>query len=264
MESINILEQRAIDAAINTHWKEALALNLKITRQDKKNIDAYLRLGFAYLQLKKINEAKKCYQKVLQLQPNNQTALENLERIKILAGKKIGKKSLTLNPNLFLEIPGRTKSVTLVNPGQKNLLAQLTVGQKVILRLKKRRIEIRTMEKEYVGCLPDDLSRRLSILIKAGSQFSAYIKQASLKSVVVFLKEEKRGKRVWKYLPFPINAQSHLSQLSEESSLGEQIEEENEELTDADLERLAENLVSQEKEDYLPFNPEEKEELEEE
>ncbi|MFN4212891.1 MAG: tetratricopeptide repeat protein [Microgenomates group bacterium] len=198
MEDINILEQKAIDAAINTSWKEAVVLNRKIIRLDKKNIDAYLRLGFAYLQLKNFDEAKKCYQKILKFQPSNQTAIENLERIKILAGKKLAKKSITLNPDLFLEVPGKTKSITLVNPGQKNILAQLTVGQQVFLRQKKRRLEIRTDEKQYIGCLPDDLSRRLSVLIKAGSEFSAHIKEAGLKKVVVFLREVKRGKKSFK------------------------------------------------------------------
>lgn len=268
MENLGILEQQAIDAAINTSWKEAIKLNLKIIKADKKNIDAYLRLGFAYLQLKKTKEAKKYYQKALKIQPGNLTAIENLERIKVLSGRKNQpitkqrKKSLTLDPNLFLEIPGRTKTVILVNPGQKNILAQLTIGQQVFLRQKKRRVEIRTSEKEYIGHLPDDLSKRLLILMKAGSEFTAFIKEANLRRVVVFLKEIKRGNKVLKYSPFPTNIQSQLNQLNQEEI--SQMEEEDKELTDADLEQLAQALESKEKEDYLPFPSEEAEENEEE
>lgn len=266
MNDLTILEQQAVDAAVSTRWRDAVAANQKIIRLDKKNIDAILRLGFAYLQLKNIKEAKKWYKKAAKLQPGNYTISENLERIKVLAGKKgktLAKKSLTLDPSLFLEIPGRTKSVTAVFPGQKNILASLTVGQQVMLMPKKRRVEIRTMEKEYIGCLPDDLSRRLSILMKAGSVFSAYIKEAGLRRVVVFLQEVKRGKKVWRYSAFPTNVQSHLSKLNEEEETKE--EEEVEDLTDADLERLAEVLASEEKE-YLPYKPGElvEEEAEEE
>lgn len=268
MENLNILEQQAINAAINTHWQEAVALNLKIIQIDKKNIDAYLRLGFAYLQLKKIKEAKKCYQETLKIQPGNYTATENLERIKTLLEKKTpplkkrGEKCLILDPNLFIEIPGRTKTVNLVNPGQKNILAQLTIGQQVFLRQKKRRIEIRSGENEYIGRLPDDLSRRLSILINAGSEFTAHIKEANLRKVAIFLQEVKRGKRVLKYLPFPTSINHQLHQITQEEE--EHIEEEDEELTGDDLESLAEALTSQEKEDYLPFPKDEAEEVEEE
>lgn len=262
MDKITILEQQAIEAAISTRWEDAVRLNLEIIKLDKKNIDAYLRLGFAYLQLKNFNEAKNWYQKTLKLQPGNQTAIENLERIKILVGKKLAEKPIILNPDLFLEIAGKTKSVHLVNLGQKNILAELTVGQPVFLRQKRRRIEIRTGEKEYIGCLPDDLSRRLLILMKAGSEFSAHIKEAGLKKVVIFLREVKRGKKVLKYLPFPTNLPlpTELPNIGEKS---EESEQENEELSEADLERLAEELEIKEKEDYLPFPTEEEEEEEE-
>ena len=266
MDEINILEQQAINAAVKSYWQEAINLNLKIIKLDRNNIDAYLRLGFAYLQLKKIKEAEKYYKKVLKIQPNNQTAVENLERIKILQGKRLKEESITLNPALFLDIPGRTKSVVLVNPGQKNILAQLSVGQEVFLKLKKRRIEIRTANQEYVGCLPDDLSRRISILIKAGSAFTAYIKEATLKKVVIFLREVKRGKKVSKYLPLPTNIKSPLTTnlASEKIEEAEETVEIEEELTDADLERLAQDLELKEKEDYLPFSSMETDEADEE
>ena len=265
MDKINILEQHAIDAAINNSWQKAINLNLQIIKLDKKNIDAYLRLGFAFLQLKKIKEAEKYYKKVLKIQPNNQTAIENLDRIKILAGKKLKETSITLNPDLFLDIPGRTKSVVLVNPGQKNILAQLSVGQEVFLKIKKRRVEIRTITQDYIGCLPDDLSRRISVLIKAGSNFTAHIKEATLKRVVVFLREVNRGKKVSKYLPLPINIQSTLTTLAGEKNEDDGDKDElEEELTDADLERLAQDLEIKEKEDYLSFSPIENDEVEEE
>ncbi len=265
MDKINILEQHAINAAINNSWQKAINLNLQIIKLDKKNIDAYLRLGFAFLQLKKIKEAEKYYKKVLKIQPNNQTATENLDRIKILAGKKLKETSITLNPDLFLDIPGRTKSVVLVNPGQKNILAQLSVGQEVFLKIKKRRVEIRTITRDYIGCLPDDLSRRISVLIKAGSNFTAHIKEATLKRVVVFLREVNRGKKVSKYLPLPINIQSTLTTLAgEKNDDGGDTDELEEELTDADLERLAQDLEIKEKEDYLSFSPIENDEVEEE
>ena len=158
MENIQNLEQAAINAAINSNWEDAIKANEDILSKDKKNIDAFLRLGFAYLQKGKIKKAKEIYKKVHKLQPGNYLVDEQLERIKILESKKISRMAPTnLNPYTFIEIPGKTKTVALVNNGQKSALASLSIGQEIVLIPKKRRVEIRTTNKEYIGCLPDDI-----------------------------------------------------------------------------------------------------------
>lgn len=261
MENIQNLEQIAINAAINANWEEAIKSNEKIIKREKKNVDAYLRLGFAYLQKGKIRKAKEIYNKAKKLQPGNYIIEENLERIKILESKKVSRLSPTiLNPYAFLEIPGKTKSITVVNCGQKIILAGLAIGQEVTLVPKKRRVEIRTKNKEYIGCLPDDISKRLTIFMKAGSCFNCFIKDTNLKNVVVFLNEEKRGRKVARYASFPINNQANLSNINLSDEEGK--EEEAEEISDNDLEKLAESLSNEDKE-YLPYESEDREESEE-
>lgn len=263
MKNISELEKQAIDNAINGQWEKAINFNETIIKIDKKNIETYLRLGFAYLQINKTKKAKKCYLKALKLQPNNNLIKKNLERIKILESKKLTHlKTCSLDPLLFIDIPGKTKTVNLVNCGPKSVLAKLTVGQRVFLVNKKRRVEIRTEDKEYAGCLPDDLSKRLAIFIKNGGLFSVYIKETSLKNTVVLLKEEKKGGKMSKFVTFPTNLNVNLSRL--ENSSGEETnEEDTEEISLLDLEKLAENLSNEEKY-YLPFDPDEKAEESEE
>lgn len=264
MIDIQLLEQQAINAAIQTQWKEAIDLNKKILKLDKKNTDAHIRLAFASLQANKINDAKKYYKIALKLQPGNRAVVENLERIKVLQSKKsrLSRSAINLDPNLFLETPGKTRSIVLVNPGQKNILAQLTIGQKVTMMPKKRKIEIRTQNKEYIGSLPDDISKRLTIFIKAGSEFSTYIKEASLSRVVVFVREERKGKKVMKYTSFPTNMQSKLTEMTKDEEAGA-ADEDVDEASEMDLDKLAEILAAEEKE-YLPYDHEEQEEEAEE
>ncbi len=257
MDNIQQLEQLAINAAIKTQWKIAINFNKKILQIDKRNVDGYLRLAYALLQSNSIPEAKKQYKKALKLQPGNQAILDSLERIKVLESKKSKvriTRNLTLNPNIFLETPGKTKTITVVNPGQKNVLASLSIGQRINLIPKKRRIEVRADSKEYIGSLPDDISKRLTILIKAGSVFSALIKEASLNKVVVFVHEEKKGKKVMRYTSFPTNMQNKLEEIGQ--SQGDvSKEEDSEEHSEGDLEHLAEALANEEKE-YIPIDSE--------
>lgn len=251
MEELELLEQQAIEAAIDNKWKKAIKINQEIISLDPQNIDGHLRLGFAYLQIDDFNNAQKHYQAVLKLQPGNHIAKENIRRLKVLqsqpvdiAKKRSGKKErVNLDPDLFLEITGKTKSVDLVNLGQKTLLANLNIGQKVFLRPRKRKIEVRTKDGQYIGSLPDDLSKRLILFMKAKSKYSAYIKETGINNVVVFIKEDKKGRKVANFISFPFDIQSNLSQIaSKEKPDQEQAEEEEEDAEKSELEKLAEDL----------------------
>lgn len=261
---INLLEEKAINEALKGNFEKAVEINKQITAKDSSNIDAYLRLGFAYLQLNNLNAAKRYYYKALKFQPANQIAKINLEKINILEkigkSKNFEKNNLSLDPNLFLNIPGKTKIVPLVNLGQINLLAKLKVGQKVFLKIKKRRIEVRTGQNEYIGALPDDISKRLIFFLSAKSSYSTYIKEAAKNQVDVFIKEETKGKKSAKLLSFPKNIQDDLKTMEKkeededddkketEEFKTDEDEEDEEKEKPLDLETLAEELP--EKEDY--------------
>lgn len=261
MNEIDLLEQQAIDAAINLNWPTAIDLNTKILAKQEYNLGAILRLGFAYLQKNDLPRAKKTYNKALQIQSENTIALENIERIKILEtrGTKITiKRDKKFDPNLFLEVPGKTKASTLVNLGQKNVLAQLTIGDEVFPISKKRKAEIRTSSKEYVGSLPDDLSKRIFLFIRGGSEYSCFIKEVSLNKVVVFIREEKKGRKLIRYSSFPKNIQTNMAKVGsaddEPNKPGDDTHEEDADAAGAvsenELERLAENLSPEDKDFY--------------
>lgn len=262
MENIDQLENQAVNAAIAYNWQSAIDLNKKVIKLDKKNLSAYLRLGFATLQLQNYDESINYYRKALKIQPNNNVAKENIDRITILKSrstKKNKKAFISLDPNLFLEIPGKTKSVSLVNLGQKNILAQLSIGQEVFLKARKRKVEVRTKYNEYTGNLPDDLSRRLLVFLKAKSKYRAFIKEAILSKITIFISEEKKGTKVHHYLSFPQNIQSQIEQMQSEK----EVEDETDVETEVDLEKLADTLATEDKE-YLPYRPETEEDESEE
>lgn len=260
---LELLKEKAIDAAIKSQWDKAIEFNKKILASKPDDIEALLRLGFALLQKGEIKEAKKYYQKATKIQPGNQIAHNYLERIKILEGKR-GLKNKNeqlafLNPNLFLDLPGKTKSVSLVNLGQIKTLAKLKIGQKLILKIKKRRVELRTEENEYVGALPDDISKRLIVFIKEKSEYSCFVKEVSKKNIEVFIREEKKGKKVSRYLSFPKNLNQDLKNIEEGQE--ENNEEEADEEEDVfDLEKLAEEIEEKEFYDHPSLEDSDEEE----
>jgi len=249
MDDIEILEQRAIDSAISLKWDEAIQYNKQIIKINKLNESAYLRLGFAHLQLKDIANAKKYYHKALKIQPKNNIALQNIEKITILEKGgtiKPNQEKKAFDPDLFIEVQGKTKIVSLTNLGQKNVLANLFIGEEVDLRIKKRKVEVRNQNGNYIGALPDDLSKRLIYFIKAKSDYISYIKEATITKIILFIREEKKGKSVAQYPSFPQNIQKNFEELALEE---EKAEEDQEDVVDA-WEKMV-NDVSEEKEELI-------------
>lgn len=210
MDTVGIMESQAIDAAIANDWEKAINLNREILKQDSHNLGAHLRLGFALLQTSQMGDAAKAYKAALKIQPRHQLALDNLERIEILQKQSSGSKrqeKKNLDPNLFLDVPGKTKTVQLTNLGQKQHLADLYIGQVLELKSKKRRLEVRTFDGNYIGTLPDDISKRLIFFVENESVYGTFVKEASLSRVLIFIKEVSKGKNVQGYISFPNSSQ---------------------------------------------------------
>lgn len=265
------LHDAAVEAAITGEWAKAIKLNTKIISQENKNLDAHLRLAFAHLSTGTLTKAKKAYIKALKLQPANLIAANNLEKIRIMEKKgdkvKSGQqKNPTLDPNLFINIVGKTKVVSLINIGQASLLVKLKIGQPVNLKVKRRKVEVRSDGGDYIGALPDDISKRLILFMEAGSSYLTFIKEASKNSVDVFIKEEKKPRKVAQYTSFPKNIADDIRLLAgvedeEKSEEGEEAEDEDEAESPLDIEKMAEEVPET---DFFPQAGVEEEEEEEE
>lgn len=257
MTNIKNLEQQAIDFAIASEWEDAVSMNKKIIELDEENLQANLRLGYSYVQLNQFEEAKKIYTRALEIQPKNHIAEEYLEKIEILSKKKKKRSNEKNNfdPNLFIDIPGKTRTVSLVNLGQKEDLADLNTGQSVVIKVKKHKIEIRTKGDDYLGCLPDDISKRLKYFISEGSDYEYYIKESDLNSVIIFIKEINKGNKVKHYPSFPSNSKTMLSDINQikNDMEDEEYEDVDEDDVDGEDDDLEDDIVGPDDEKIKSF-----------
>ncbi len=194
------LVQKAILAAKQGNWEEAVAHNAAVLEIDEKNTGALNRLGVAYQQLGDTKTAKKQFEQVLLIDKTDKIAKKQLDKIK----NNVTAISPTFVQQHFIEEPGKTKTVELHRLAGKDVLQTIPVGSNCELVIKNRYISVQTNGK-YVGSLPEDLSFRLTKLITTGNTYSCAIRSCDTKNCEVYLREETRSKKNLNIHSFPPN-----------------------------------------------------------
>ncbi len=200
------LAQLAVKAALAGNWDEAVKINKKILKNSPSDINSLNRLVYAYQALNDLTKSKSTYQKTLKLDKYNAIATKNLERLNLWKGKKGLNNSIqniSANATVFLEEPGKTKLVALINLAPLSTVSLLRPSQPVELSVKRKSVLIVTDNDKYIGALPDDLAFKIMRFLKNNYQYTCFIKSADKNSVTVFLREIQRGKRLINQPSFP-------------------------------------------------------------
>lgn len=187
------LKTQAIQTALTGDWDAAVNFNQQILDENPDDIDALNRLAFAYSSLGNIKEARNFYQKVLTLDAQNPIAVRNLRRLSGSQGDKLPANGSIKVNNIFIEEPGKTKVLDLINVADQKILSQLRYGEYLELSIKRMKIFALDSEKQYVGMLPDDIGKRLIKFIDGGNQYESFVKTVNNRKVTVFVKETKRA-----------------------------------------------------------------------
>jgi hypothetical protein len=205
-DNLTQLEKQSIQAALTQDWNKASTLNQKILKIDDKNIEALNRLAKAKIELRIFDEAKAILEKVLNLDKFNSIAKANLERAQRTQTKKTKADFSTSISKIqivsFIEEPGKTKTVTLVNLGERQSTDCLQSGEEIKFHPLKRKIKVLSLEGNYLGSLPEDISLTLSHHINLGSKFQGFIKGCNTKQINVFIKEVSKSPKLKGVAPF--------------------------------------------------------------
>jgi len=200
------LKAQAIQTALMGDWENAILLNQSLLEENPNDIDTLNRLAYALASVGNIQEAKAIYQKVLDLDTQNPIALRNLKRLNSYNASHTNNRTHVFYSNLtnlFIEEPGKTKVLDLLNVADKKVLTLLRSGEPLTLCIKRMKIFMLDQNKQYIGMLPDDVGRRLIRFIKGGNQYDAYIKSVDNNKVTIFIREIKRVARFKNQPSFP-------------------------------------------------------------
>lgn len=202
-DSLESLAQEAIAAALNNNWSHALKVNERLLSRDESNVEALNRMARAQACLGLMPKAIKTYKKVLLIDPFNIIALKNIEKLSKSNGTFLVPPNGTNNgqnppiniSKVFLDEPGRTKLINLLNLAPPSILAGLNCGDKLEINPKNHSISVCLENGTYLGAFPDDLAHRLISFISGGNKYEAYVRSNTTKSLTIFVREVERSEK---------------------------------------------------------------------
>ncbi len=229
--------QEAISLAMQSRWQEAVAVNESIIELFPTDIDAYNRLGRAFMELGEFAKAKEAYNRTLELDPNNSIAQKNLQRLSLLPDSKVRvkEKRREVSPDLFIGEMGKAGVVNLQNLAPREVLARMAAGNQVYLKVRRQQLIVENEQEEYLGLVEPPHGFRLARLIEGGNKYAAAIVNIDNDSAKVIIREVFQHPSQVGRLSFPVKAvegfQPHIKDtLLRHEAVGEEALEEGEEV----------------------------------
>lgn len=262
---IHRLKDQAVEKAVEGHFQEAIDVNLEILELAPDDPDVLMQLAHAYWQIGDIVHATKYYRKTLSVDPNNILAKKRLDLLKPLTIKSQKssnrKKGKIIPVSEFIEEPGKTKTVRLSNLGKPEHISLLNIGEEIDLNIRKHKIEVRDKSDNFIGYLPDDISKRLMQFIVGHCTYEAFVFSIDKNEVKIFIREVEKMHKFRNVSSFAYESSlvQHPDHLREDDKADGTPVEEEEEL-DLTEEALLEPTLPAEKKKKLKEDEEEEEE----
>jgi tetratricopeptide (TPR) repeat protein len=199
------MSQEAIALAMQGRWKEALTINENIIESIPDDVDAYNRLGKAYFELNEFDKAKEAYNKALEIAPNNTIAKKNIVKLSQLKGSKVTVKEdrPKASLHLFIGDVGKSGVINLQQIAATRVLAKITAGDQVNLKVTGQQLLVENEDGEYLGKVESQHGPRLAKMITAGNKYTAAIVSVDDNKVKVMIRETYHDPSYAGKLSFP-------------------------------------------------------------
>lgn len=190
--------KQAIALAMESRWGEAVAANKNLIESFPTDVDAYNRLGKAYMELGEYSQSREAYSRAIELDPYNDIAKKNLHRLSHLEGVPVSPKkpvvgvgigSDKVQPQHFIEETGKSGVVSLSQPASPEVLARMIAGDRVYLKTDDSTLIVENGRGEYLGQVKSRQGQRLANLMKGGNIYSAAIVSSVEDAMTIIIRE---------------------------------------------------------------------------
>lgn len=228
--------KEAVSLALQGQWQEAVAANRSILERFPEDVETYNRLGRALMEIGEYAEAKKAYERTLQLDAFNSIAKKNLNRLALMGKRtvKAGTRKASTRKasarkvvaDIFVEETGRARVVKLVSLAAKEVLAKMAPGEEVTPYAEGQRFLVKNKEGDCLGEVEPKYGARLAKLTKAGNRYIAAVHSFSDKEMKVIVREAYQHPSQVGRPSFPLKDKQAYRPYVRESLLRHRLEDE--------------------------------------
>jgi tetratricopeptide (TPR) repeat protein len=206
------LEEDAIALARESQWEEAAEKNRELLAIYADDVSGYNRLGKALSELGRYTEAREAYTSALEIDPSNNIARKNVERLKQAqesgeagdgAHANNARATDRIDPRLFIEETGKTGFTTLVDLAPPKVLARVSAGDQARLRREGSLLYVENAAGERIGRIEPRLANRLIKFMDGGNQYAAGIAEQSDHEVRLIIRETFQDPSQFGKVSFP-------------------------------------------------------------
>jgi tetratricopeptide (TPR) repeat protein len=182
--------KEAIDLAMQARWQEAVTVNKEIVKDYPEDVDAYNRLGRAYLELGQYKQARSAYESTVKLDPYNAIASRNIRRLNdIKETDHAVVETVKVEPQQFIEEIGKAGVVNLNELAPKEKRARVVAGDRVALKPNGSILTVESSRGEYIGRVEPKHAQRLARMMQGGNQYSATVVRSTAETMTVMIRE---------------------------------------------------------------------------
>jgi hypothetical protein len=209
--------KQAIDLAMGGNWREAVTANKVILEDFPRDVDAYNRLGRAYLELGEYPQAREAYRRTQELDPYNTIARKNLQRLSYLGDTVAvaGGESRRVEPQHFIEEIGKAGVVTLYHMAPTEVRARLVAGDEVYLKVQGANLIVADGQGRQLGYVDPRHGQRLIRLMAGGNRYSAAVVSSTEEGMTVIIREVYQDPSQLGRLSFPSKGVEELRPVDE-------------------------------------------------
>lgn len=197
--------RQAVALAMQGRWREAIAVNESLIENFPHDVDAYNRLGKAYMGLGDYARAKEIYRRAVEIDPYNAIARKNLHRLSRLGQETVALEggSDRAEPQHFIEEIGKAAVVELYNLAPPEVLVRMMAGDMVYLKIEGSGLAVENGRQEYLGKVSPKYGQRLLRLMEGGNKYSAAVVALREDSISVIIREVYQDPSQIGQLSFP-------------------------------------------------------------
>jgi tetratricopeptide (TPR) repeat protein len=242
------LAEQAIAQASQAQWADAAETNRRLLELGP-DAEAENRLAKALWEQGELGAAREHYQTALALDPTNQVAERNINRLRLLL-VEAGDTTVPAKPgskapvSIFVEETGKTGFAHLTDLSSRATLAQVNPGDFVELTPEGNRL-LATSNGIRVGYVEPRVAARLLKLLADGNKYAAGITAIGDVDVRIIIREVFQDPRNYGKVSFPTAAKSSDLRpytkgtlLRDDEELEEELEEDVEDEEIEDLDRV--------------------------